>query len=276
MLDSGLFAVGEQLDSVNPFKSSFNYLCSTGGKRLRPLLFLALQLDLNPMISVNINIATAMELLHQASLLHDDLPALDNDDVRRGYPTIHVRFTEHEAILLGDWLYGKAISLVISSTLDSAEVLKVVDELSTLWCEICEGQELDMRNPQNLDALQTVRLLKTSSFFERIARVSAFLARVNSDVIYSIARWGRDLGTLFQEVDDLLDRERQLDLKGRPYSSDIKNQKGCIVLQYLSVEECRELKEELSLRLLSIHDSSFSLTQEVLNMAFKPLDTLLS
>lgn len=274
MVNSGLFALTEQLNDLSPFKSSFSYLCSTGGKRLRPLLLLALQQDLNPTISININIANALELLHQASLLHDDLPGLDNDSVRRGHPTIHVRYTEHEAILLGDWLYGKAISLVVSSGLDSKVVVKIADELSHLWCDICEGQELDMRNPQDLDALRTVRLLKTSSFFERIARISACLACVSSDVVYFISRWGRDLGDLFQEVDDLLDRERQLDLKGRPYSSDIKNQKGTISLEYLTVKEYRELREDLASRLLSIHDSSFSLTNEVLALAFKPLYTL--
>jgi geranylgeranyl pyrophosphate synthase len=274
MVNSGLLAVAEQLDALNPFKSSFNYLCSTGGKRLRPLLLLALQLDFNPSSTVNINIATSLELLHQASLLHDDLPALDNDDVRRGHPTVHVRFTEHEAILLGDWLYGRAISLVVSSGLDSALVVKITDELSSLWCDVCEGQELDMRNPQGRDAMLTVRLLKTSGFFERIARISALLARMDSDVIYSISRWARELGDLFQEVDDILDREQRLDLKGRPYSSDIKNQKSSINLQCLSIEKCRELREELLFRLLSIHDSSFSLTRDVLSLAFNSLDSM--
>jgi geranylgeranyl pyrophosphate synthase len=274
LVNSGLVAFCEQLDDSSPFKAYFEYLCSTGGKRLRPLLLLALQLDLNPDSPVNIDIMTAVELLHQASLLHDDLPALDDDDVRRGYPTIHVKFTEHEAILLGDWLYGKAIYLVIFAQLDSKVVVRVAGELSNLWCDICEGQELDMRNPQYLDSLRTVRFLKTSSFFEKIARISGFLASQDAEVSYSISRWGRDLGDLFQEVDDLLDRERQLALKGRPYSSDIKNQKGSLGIQYLSIKECRELKEELSSRLLSIHDSDFKRTRDVLNLAFKSLETM--
>lgn len=273
-VNSGLFEMAEQLSCSSPFKSSFKYLCSTGGKRLRPLLLLALQLDLSSTSAVNMNIAIAIELLHQASLLHDDLPALDNDDIRRGHPTIHVRFTEHEAILLGDWLYGRAISLIVSSGLDTTVVVRIIDELSGLWCDICEGQELDMRNPQNRNALLSVRFLKTASFFERIARISALLACTETHKIYSISRWGRELGDLFQEVDDLLDRERQLDVKGRPYSSDIKNQKSNIELEYLSTQECRALREGLLSRLLSIHDSGFCLTREVLNLAFNALDRL--
>jgi geranylgeranyl pyrophosphate synthase len=275
VVECGLSAVVDQLESLNPFKSSLCYLCSTGGKRLRPLLLLALQLDLDSRSPINLNIVIALELLHQASLLHDDLPALDDDDVRRGQPTIHVKFTEHEAILLGDWLYGKAMLLVTTSNLDPTIVIKIASELSSLWCYICEGQELDMRDPQDLDSLKNVRFFKTSSFFETITRVAVLLSSVDTGETYSIARWGRDLGDLFQEVDDLLDRDQQLGFKGRPYSSDIKNQKGNVGLQFSTVNECREMKEELFTRLLSFHDSDFKLTKEVLKIAFKPIETLL-
>jgi len=272
MIDAGLTAVSSKLGETNPFKDSLSYLYSTGGKRLRPLLLLALQSDLCPDRALNIEIATAIELFHQASLLHDDLPALDDDDIRRGYPTVHIKFTEHEAVLLGDWLYGKAVSLVLDSKVDVDKRVQIASELAGLWCNICEGQELDMRNPQDLNSLRIVRFLKTSSFFEKIALIAALLSSVDLDAAYSISRWGREVGDLFQEVDDLLDREGQFDLKGRPYDSDRKNQKGTINLQFSTRKEYRELKEELSARLLSIHDSGFLLTREVLNMAFKSLD----
>lgn len=238
------------LPKDNPFVESLSYLISTGGKRLRPLLFSAIQLDLNPAVPIDIDLCLAWEFLHLASLLHDDLPALDNDDTRRGQPTVHVRFSEHEALLLGDWLVSLAMRKVLSSQVHDSQKLLCIDSMSKLWCSVCEGQELDIRRNLLQNDCSVVNYLKTAAFFETVTTSAAQIACMDEQLIYLISRWGCEFGLLFQELDDLVDGQTN-----QQFSSD-------------ALQKYRVLKEELIDSLISMHDSGFQRTIEVINLAF--------
>jgi geranylgeranyl diphosphate synthase, type II len=263
-----------KIQKENPFYNSLNYLLSTGGKRLRPLLFYALCVDLKCNRKELSFVAISLEYLHLASLLQDDLPALDNDDFRRGAPTVHKQFSEHEALLLSDWLVGESFSLVIESGLSPIDCVAVLTNLSKLWKNISEGQELDMRNSADAEQIKRVRYLKTASFFESIASIAVLLSIPSGELSYSIARWGRSLGECFQEVDDLIDEIGEEELMGRPYSSDKKNDKKIKISCSDSLSHCRAMKEVLRAELISLHDKSFPITEAVLEFAFLRLEKI--
>lgn len=190
------------------------YVLLAGGKRLRGLLTLSVVYDLVHPGAIpvsSIDAAVALEILHAASLVHDDLPAIDNDDYRRGKLSCHKAYSESTAILVGDALIGLAFSTIASMNVPDTYKSSIVAKLSDAWIKVCRGQVRDL-STAGRGVSREVMELKTGALFA--ASVVSGVVIANS--AFSEERkigiepwndWGAELGVLFQRVDDLLDGE---------------------------------------------------------------------
>jgi geranylgeranyl diphosphate synthase type II len=174
------------------------YTLEAGGKRIRPVLCLATAEAAGGTAEIALPAATAVELVHTFSLVHDDLPALDDDDLRRGRPSAHVRFGEAAAILAGDALLAEAFRLALSHPTPA-----VARELARATAGMIGGQYLDVTN--GTDDLAAVNRLKTGRLFEAAVACGLWSAEVPEAEQEPWRAFARDVGALFQLVDDLLD-----------------------------------------------------------------------
>jgi geranylgeranyl diphosphate synthase type II len=193
------------------------YVLLGGGKRLRALLALSLCSDLRQQntqgdsINRALSSAAAIETLHAASLVHDDLPALDNDDVRRGKPSCHKAFGEATAILVGDALVGAAMFHVLDDqSLPTDLRARVARVLSQVWRDLCVGQQVDLDIGALADrkARSEMIRLKTGFLFGAAASCGAICAGIRDADIGSYFEWGVKVGECFQALDDLDDGDR--------------------------------------------------------------------
>ncbi len=244
-IELGLAALAENAacDSL-VLKNGAHYVLQGGGKRLRALLTVALHHDMAkgsidtelPMVP-----ALALEALHAASLVHDDLPALDNDDMRRGRPACHKAFGEASAILLGDLLVGVAFSSIhhYHIALDKQARLSAI--LSRAWRELCIGQQLDLDAAQDPSQRHRMFELKTGALFGAAAACGAICADAKDEVVQGLYKWGVALGVLFQKLDDVADGEcAESELNGV--------REGCFALRsslFEIVSERRKMSEEV-------------------------------
>ena len=176
------------------------YTIETGGKRIRPVLCLATAEAVGGDARRALPAAVAVELVHTFSLVHDDLPALDDDDVRRGRPSAHVRFGEAAAILAGDALLNEAFRLAVTYPTTA-----VARELALATAGMIGGQYLDVTD--GVEDVAAVNDLKTARLFEAAVACGLWTAEVPVDEHGPWRSFGRDVGVLFQLVDDVLDRD---------------------------------------------------------------------
>lgn len=189
-------------------QAATTYVLQGHGKRLRALLALAICCDVaseNPSKPRAMRPALALEMLHAASLVHDDLPALDNDDTRRGRPSCHRQFNEATAILTGDYLVGRAFSVVADGSLSPMQQLRVLANLAQAWSELCLGQQVDIEKPKEPSEIHRLMELKTGALFGASAACGAVCADQDDATTGRFFDWGRKLGVLFQKLDDLSD-----------------------------------------------------------------------
>lgn len=174
------------------------YALGGGGKRIRPVLCLAVAEAAGGMPENALSPATALELVHTFSLVHDDLPALDDDDERRGRPTVHVVFGEAVALLAGDALLAEA--LAVAARCDRPEIAR---ELAEATLGMIGGQYLDVTGADV--RLENLHRLKTGRLFAAAVGLGLWAADVASEAQGPWRAFGEELGILFQAVDDLLD-----------------------------------------------------------------------
>ncbi len=223
-----------------------------GGKRIRPVLALATAESLGQEPEALLPAAAAIELVHTYSLIHDDLPAMDDDDLRRGRPTCHVLFGEDAAILAGDALFAEAMQLVAVHQPGSAEVkVGIMREISraTGVAGMVGGQFLDLRDAgrESPEALRRVHALKTGRLIACAVHCALVLAQPEPSVDDALRRYARDLGLLFQIVDDILDVEGSEEDLGKAVGADARRGK----VTYVSVhglEGARRLAGEAHAR----------------------------
>lgn len=193
----------------SPLRPLIDYALFPGGKRLRPLMSFAICSDLGGNLEDAMGPAAALECLHIASLIHDDLPCLDDDELRRGLPTCHVRFGEAEALLAGDALIGWAFELAVHRAAYPAAVARA---LSDAFVSLCLGQFKELLTTDTDDRSKLrIDELKTGALFGAALRIGAICARGENnaqDVV--IEKIGRDFGVLFQAQDDQKDGDRVL------------------------------------------------------------------
>lgn len=190
---------------------AMRYSVFSGGKRIRPILCLAASRLCQGQDEEVMPAACAIELIHTYSLIHDDLPAMDNDDFRRGKPTCHRKFGEAIAILAGDALLTLAFELV-SSAQQNIKWLRITNEISRVAGKdnLIGGQVMDIlsqNSNMDLATLEYIHTHKTGALIAASTKIGAIAAEASSEVVDSLFRFGEYLGFAFQIVDDLLDGE---------------------------------------------------------------------
>lgn len=253
----------ENLPAVEgPFQKlyeSMAYSVRAGGKRIRPIL---MQLAYEAVGGTEDISAfwCAMEMIHTYSLIHDDLPAMDNDDLRRGKPTNHVVFGEDTAILAGDALLNYAFELMLEDALahddmNRVRAAQVLGEASGCHGMIA-GQVLDMASEGQAitrDTLDCIHLHKTGALIAAATKMGAVLAGGSPMEIAACEAYGKYLGKVFQIIDDILDQTSTAEELGKPICSDTKNEKNTY-LSFYNVEHCYEIAEELTQKALGCLD----------------------
>jgi geranylgeranyl diphosphate synthase, type II len=219
---------GEELYPPVIFQAA-RYSLMAGGKRLRPILCLAAAEAVGSKAEAVMPVACALELIHTYSLIHDDLPSMDNDDYRRGKLTSHKVFGEEIAILTGDALLTEAFNLLARRDLmpgvPPERLLDVTREVSEAagWFGMVAGQVLDVRaegNTVNLETLQQIHRLKTGAMIRVSLRAGAILGGASADALASLSDYGRQIGLAFQIADDILNVEGDRALLGKGTGSD--------------------------------------------------------
>ncbi len=218
-------AIGVEPD-LRPFAEALRYPLDAGGKRLRPILLLATVEALGGDVEDALASACALELIHTFSLVHDDLPALDDDSVRRGRPTAHVAFGEDVAILVGDGLFALAFRLIADDPRPSAEArLAAIAALARATDGMVRGQYLDLRPAAECDeaALRRMNGLKTGCLLEAAVGMGLALVDAPDDVRVPYAALAAEIGVGFQMVDDVLDATRTSEELGKTAGADVAN-----------------------------------------------------
>lgn len=238
----------KQLDIPEQLKASMIYSTEAGGKRLRPILLMASFDAYNHDNNKVLSSAVALEMIHTYSLIHDDLPAMDDDDLRRGQPTNHIKFDEATAILAGDGLLTLSFELISNDLhLTDGEKVQIIQLLSTASGPkgMVAGQIRDMeaeRKALTLEELETIHTLKTGELFRFAIRSGAYLGGATNEQIKHLDQFAHYLGLIFQVQDDILDVTGDAAKIGKPVGSDEANDKNTYV-KLLGIEGAVEKKE---------------------------------
>ena len=212
-LDAALPAVGD--DDPGRLKEAMRYAVLQGGKRMRPMVAIAACKAAGGSVDDALPACCAIEMVHAYSLVHDDLPAMDNDTERRGKPTVHVEFGEDNAILVGDALLTHAFEVLARSTetnprARAAEAVIRLGKHSGI-AGMVGGQALDLALGQDigeLPQLERVHALKTGGLYAGAAAMGALLAGAEDADVDRLERWGLAFGVAFQHADDVLDDDQ--------------------------------------------------------------------
>jgi len=249
--------VDEALDGWVPAESAdpatihkaMRYSLFAGGKRVRPLLAMAAAdavCDAAPGIE---SAACVLELIHTYSLIHDDLPALDNDDLRRGRPTCHKVFGDAMAILAGDALLTLAFEVLAKLDIDAERRVGLACELATASGTVggmIGGQVNDLEGEGKFPTahlLESIHRAKTGALLRASVRMGAIYAGADSGQLDALTRFGEHVGLAFQIVDDVLDVEQPSEALGKTAGKDVKQKKITFPAVY-GIERSREMAEQ--------------------------------
>lgn len=249
--------INEQLTKMYPenqalntaLAQSMNYSLMAGGKRLRPILIMAAADALGVDGEKFLRVATSIEFIHTYSLIHDDLPAMDNDDYRRGKLTNHKVFGEDLAILAGDALLTMAFEIIATDRdIDDQTKVKLITELSIASGAegMVGGQVIDMQSENkaiDMTTLKKMHAAKTGALFCAAIRMGAILAGANDKQLADLTQYARQFGLAFQITDDILDVTGDEATIGKPVGSDEKNHKSTYVTLG-SLESAKKLAKE--------------------------------
>jgi farnesyl diphosphate synthase len=238
---------------------AMNYGVVNGGKRVRPFLVIELSKLLKIKKSNYMRLALAIEFVHAYSLIHDDLPGMDNDDLRRGKPTTHKKFGEAVAILAGNSLLTLAFELLADSKthINSKIRLGLITNLAKMSGSsgLAGGQSLDLLYEKKTVSEKEVIMmhdLKTAKLFEFCMLSPLILSGKNTLIREKEYRkYGKNFGLIFQATDDLLDYEGQKSIMGKKTQKDLKKNKGSI-MKYKAPEEvkvyCKKLADSATIK----------------------------
>jgi geranylgeranyl diphosphate synthase, type II len=214
---------------------AMHYSLFAGGKRLRPILCLAGAEAVGGDINEALPVACALEMIHTYSLIHDDLPAMDDDDLRRGQPTCHKQFDQATAILAGDGLLPEAFRIIaeISPQFSGREtvLLEVIELIATAagYRGMVGGQMLDLMaegRKVTIKELETIHRLKTGALLTASARAGAMVGGGSRQEVTMLTGYGEKFGLAFQVTDDILDVEGDSAEMGKAVGADAKRQKA--------------------------------------------------
>jgi len=205
---------------------AIRYSVLGGGKRLRPVLAVAAFEACGGDSDVIYPAAAALEFIHCYSLIHDDLPCMDDDDLRRGQPTVHKKFSEAVALLAGDALHDLAFELMAKTGRPEA-IRELAEAIGTHG--MLAGQMADMEaegRTLTLDEISYIHAHKTGKLIRGSLRIGALLADAGREQFEAVSRFGEKIGLAFQIMDDILDIEGDPAMLGKPVGSDSKNAKA--------------------------------------------------
>ena len=230
---------------------AMRYSVENGGKRVRPVLTLEFCQACGGEAEAALPFACAIEMVHTYSLIHDDLPCMDDDDFRRGKPSCHKQFGESYALLAGDGLLTLAFETLASAQLPAVDICRAVQPLAS--CAgvrgMIGGQVLDLLSEEGTPdyaLLEKIDRLKTGALMEAAVLLGCIAAGVTDETLLNSARtYAQSLGLAFQIVDDILDVTGDVSQLGKPTGSDEKNQKVTFV-RLLGLEQCRMLADKLT------------------------------
>ncbi len=240
--------------SALKLKDAMHYAAIGGGKRIRPLLVYATaalsekQLDDIPGID---NCAVAIELFHTYSLVHDDLPCMDNDDLRRGRPTVHKAYDEATALLVGDALQSMAFGLLASSDLTESQKVGMISSFAASGglAGMAGGQAIDLENvgkPLTKEALENMHRLKTGALLRTAVKMGGIAINLNPEQLKSLDQYASALGLAFQVVDDILDATSDSQTLGKTAGKDAAANKPTFV-SLMNLDGAREFARKLHL-----------------------------
>lgn len=231
---------------------AMNYSLSAGGKRLRPILTLEACKIVGGNENDAIPFAVAVEMIHTYSLIHDDLPALDNDDLRRGRKTNHIVYGEDMAILAGDALLNYAFEIMLSNSLgkeNPEKYLKAINEIakSAGIYGMIGGQVVDVQSENQQipkEKLDYIHNNKTAAIMIGCMRAGAIIGNANEEELDKITKYANNIGLSFQIVDDILDIVGDESKLGKKVGSDIENNKSTYP-SLLGLEKSKEIARTL-------------------------------
>lgn len=229
---------------------SMHYSLTAGGKRIRPMLVLEFCRISGGNIEKTLPVACAIEMLHTYSLIHDDLPCMDNDALRRGKPTNHVVYGECTATLAGDALQAEAFGTIARSQLPAEARVTCVEILADAVGSdgMCAGQYLDMVGEHKLlseDELNDINSRKTGSLLTAACRMGVAAAGGNKAMLDAAAQYGACVGAAFQIRDDILDVISTSEELGKPIGSDAQEHKNTY-MTLLGEYKCMQMIEKLT------------------------------
>lgn len=213
---------------------AIHYTVFSGGKRVRPILVYATGELFNLSAEKLDKAAAAVELIHTYSLVHDDLPAMDDDDLRRGEPTCHRAFDEATAILVGDALQTLAFQALATSSLSSDIRLKWIQLLAAASGSegMVGGQMIDLETVSRSAELTTMHLMKTGALIRASILLGATPGDPDQATTNQLITYADSIGLAFQVRDDILDIEGTSDITGKPQGSDLEQEKSTFVSLY--------------------------------------------
>ncbi len=276
--------VDERLASLLPdsdkppaeLHAAMRYSCLAPGKRLRPALCLAAGDAVGAAAPV-LDAACAIEMVHAFSLIHDDLPSIDNDDLRRGLPTCHVKFGEAIAILAGDALFALAYETLSKVSGEPDRVLKTLQILSRAAGSdgLVGGEVADVQSEGKLvsnEMLKFIHTRKTGALMAASCEIGALLGGGNDAQVARLADYGWKVGLAFQIADDLLNEGSSAEVLGKAVGSDRLRQKATYPALYGS-EKSREVAVETTARSCSLAED-FANSDSLVALARHAIDRL--
>jgi geranylgeranyl diphosphate synthase type II len=252
-------AVEEQLEKLLPAESvqppsihtAMRYSVFAGGKRVRPILCLEAARIFETDVSPALYPGCAIEFIHTYSLIHDDLPALDNDDLRRGKPTSHKKFGEATAILTGDALLTLAFETIAAAPVAAERRVAMVTEIASAAGTVrgmVGGQVADLEaegKPVSPEMLEYIHRSKTAALIRASITSGAICAGASADDVSRLWRFGETIGWAFQVTDDILDVEESSAALGKTAGKDIAQQKATYPAVY-GLERSHKIAKELA------------------------------
>jgi len=250
--------------------TAMRYSVFAGGKRIRPILCIETARIFDENVAPAHYPACAIEFIHTYSLIHDDLPALDNDDLRRGKPTSHKKFGEAAAILAGDALLTLAFETIAATPVSADRRVAMLTEISTAAGTtngMVGGQVADLEAERKLvspEILEYIHLSKTAALIRASVSSGALCAGASPEDVARFRRFGESLGLLFQVTDDILDVEESSAALGKTAGKDVAQQKATYPSVH-GLERSHQIADELSAKaireLAPYGDRAFRLRQ---------------
>ncbi|MEK4486430.1 polyprenyl synthetase family protein [Psychrobacillus sp. FSL H8-0484] len=252
----------KEIKAPKELKEAMSYSLQAGGKRIRPLYTLAVLEELNITNKDAIIVASTVEMIHTYSLIHDDLPAMDNDDLRRGKPTNHIVFGEALAILAGDALVTLAFGIIARlQHLTAEQKVQLMDQLSfAAGAEgMVGGQVLDMLGEGKsltLDQLEEVHVNKTGALLSFSILAGGIIANASEEVMDALKKYAFHIGLAFQIQDDILDIEGTSEQLGKTAGKDVLSEKNTYP-SILTLDGAREqLQKQYNLAIVALEKVS--------------------